>query len=161
MADAITKDEQRFDSVETLSKAKSLAESRVKLVRSLYREKRVNDTEFQKIQLLYDEARADVNAGLDRVLVELETTGKKGNVEPYERVAKRAAEKTAEFLNSSDDIMFGKDRGAVETSIKFMDSLVDAFVDIWKVLRGEKTERHKLLMQRMESLKWSDFSEIK
>ena len=72
MAETITKDEQRFDSVETLSKAKSLVESRVKLVRSLHQEQRVNEEEYQKIQLLYDEARADVNAGLDRVLVELE-----------------------------------------------------------------------------------------
>jgi len=161
MADTNTNEEVRFDSVETLSKAKTLAESRVKLIRSLLEDGEIGDEQYRKIQILYDEARADVNAGLDRLLVELETTSSQGTIEPYDRVAQRAAERTAQFLKISDQVIFGKDRGILELGMKLADSLIKAFVDIWKVLRGEKTERHTLLLQRIESLKWGEFSEVK
>lgn len=161
MADTLTENEIRFDSVEVLSKAKAQAESRVKFIRSLREDGEIEEKDLRKIQLLYSEVRADVNAGLDRVLVELEITGSKGATEPYDRVAARAAKRATDFLESSDEMILGDDRGAVEAGIKLADSMTKAFVDIWKTLRGEKSERHEQLIRRIESLKWEQFSEIK
>ena len=161
MADTLTENEIRFDSVEVLSRAKAQAESRVKFIRSLREDGEIEEKDLRKIQLLYGEVRADVNAGLDRVLVEIETTGSKGATEPYERIAVRAAKRATDFLESSDEMILGDDRGAVEAGINLADSMTKAFVDIWKTLRGDKSERHEQFIRRIESLKWEQFSKIK
>ena len=161
MADTSAKEEVRFDSVEILSKAKTQAESRVKLVRALLEDKEIKDEEYRRIQSLYDDARAEVNSGLDRLLVELETTGSQGKEEPYDRLARRAADRTTEFLKISDKVIFGNDRGLVESGVDLAGKLVDALVDVWKTLHGEKTQRHALLLKRIESLKWREFADVK
>ena len=161
MAKKKMKDEVRFESVEMLSNAKTMAESRVKLFRSLLEDGQVEDKVYRKIQVLYDDARSDVNAGLDRVLVELETKGTKGTVERYDNVARRAAERAAKFTEAIDEVVFGKDRGLEVIGVDLIEPLAKAFVDVWKVLHGEKTQRHVLLMQRITSLKWAEFSDIK
>jgi hypothetical protein len=130
-------------------------------LRSLHEDVEIDDKVYQGIRLLYDEARADVNAGLTRVLAELESTSSKGTVEQYDRVAQRAANRATDFIEASDNAIFGKDRGLVDTGVKFVDSLAKALVEVWKVVRNEKAERHALLIQRITSLKWNEFLEIK
>jgi len=155
------KDEVRFESVEMLSNAKTMAESRVKLFRSSFEDGEVEEKVYRKIRILYDEARSDVNSGLDRVLVELETKRTKGNVESYNDVARRAAERAARFTEAIDEVIFGKDRGLEVVGTALIEPLANAFVDVWKVLHKEKTQRHLLLMQRITSLKWAEFTDIK
>lgn len=150
-----------FDSVEVLSRVKSQAESRIKLARSLVEDGEIKATELRKIQILYDDTRSEVNSGLDRLLVELETTGAYESVEPYTRVAERAAQRAQEFIETSDALILGEDRsGIAEAGLSLAESLVTALVDVWKTLRGERTERHSLLIKRIGSLKWNEFDEI-
>jgi len=151
-----------FDSVEVLSRAKSQAEGRVKYARLLMADGEIEGAELTDIQRLYDLARADVNAGIDRLLVELETTGSYESTEAYSRFAERAAERVAGFIRESDAITRADKRSglAAAAGVNFAKELVTAFVDVWKTLRGERTERHSLLTQRIASLKWSEFDEI-
>ena len=161
MAANDAKQEILFDSVEILSQTKARAESRVKLLRSLQDDGEVKAEDMRRLRLLYDEARADVNAGLDRILVELESTGSNASVDPYPRVAERASKRAAEFLAESDTVIFGGDRGAAaEAGAKLADSLVTAFVDVWKTLRGERSARNEKLAERIGSLKWQSFDQI-
>ena len=153
----------RFDSVEILSKAKAEVESRVRLIRSLALEHEIDHKDLIRIEMHYDKIRADVNAGIDRLLVEIETTGKTGAVEPFNRVAMRVSEQVAGFIKSSDELIFGGKRGpsaTIDAGVKLVDSLVNALLDIWKTLHSEKNERNELLVQRIESLKWGEFSKI-
>lgn|GEM_PF-4779394 len=162
MAKSDTENEIRFDSVEVLSRTKSQAESRVKLVRSLLEDGEIEKKDLRNIQRLYEEARADVNAGLDRLLVEIEVVGSHGSIDPYEKVAERAAKRVAEFLEASDELILGEDRsGLVTAGLGIVDSMMKAFVDVWKTMRGERSERRALLIQRIESLKWGQFDAIK
>ena len=150
-----------FDSVEVLSRAKSQVENRIKLVRSLLEDGEIEAAELRKVQILYDDVRSDVNSGLDRLLVELETTGTYETVEPYARVAERVAQRVQEFIVMTDELILGEDRsGIAEAGLSLAESLMTALVDVWKTLRGERTERHTLLIQRIDSLKWSEFDDV-
>jgi len=149
-----------YDSVEILSQTKSRAESRVRLLRSLHKDGEVDSQQLNRLRILYNEARAEVNGGLDRLIVELESTGEKESSEPYARVAERAARYAAQFLSESDTAIFGDDRGAIETGVKVADSLIGALVDVWKTIRGERVEQNRKLSQRIESFKWHNFDAI-
>ncbi len=150
-----------FDSVEVLSRAKSQAESRIKLARSLLEDGEIKAADLRNIQILYEDARSDVNSGLDRLIVELETTGAYDTAEPYAQVAERAAQHVQEFMKTSDELVFGEDRsGLAGAGLSLAETFVTALVDVWKTLRGERTERHSLLIQRIGSLKWSEFDDI-
>ena len=150
-----------FDGVEVLSREKARAESRVKLARSLSADGDLAKTDFRKIQVQYDETRADVNAGLDRLLVELETTGSLESVESYTRLAERVAQRVETFLKSSDSLLFGDDRsGAVGAGLGLVGIVTKALVDMWKTLRSDHTDRHTLLIKRIDSLKWQQFDDI-
>lgn len=85
--------EMVLDSVETLSRAKSKAESRVKLARSLLEDGEITTADLRTLQSSYDDARTEVNAGLDRLLVELETTDPDAALTSYNVVAERAEHK--------------------------------------------------------------------
>jgi hypothetical protein len=148
--------EALYASVEVLSKTKSRAEDCVKLARSL-----ATPAELLALQVLYSEARSNINASLDRLLIELQTVGARAAVaESYERVAERAAEHAQRFLEASDDLIIGADMSIVEAGIKAVSSLASALVDVWKTLRGEKKERFAHLTKRLESFKWEHFEQI-
>jgi hypothetical protein len=158
-----TADENRvmLDGIEVLSRAKSQAETRIKFLRSLVKDGEVDAADLRRVRILYDEARSDVNAGLDRLLAELEATGAYETPEPFTRVAEQAGKRVAELISVSDRLALGEDRGSpIEAGVKLADTLVKAFVDVWKTLRGERTARRSLLLQRIGSLKWSAFDDI-
>ena len=150
-----------FDSVEILSREKARAESRVKLARSLHMDGELETSNLRKIQEQYDDARADVNAGLDRLLVELEATGSVESQEVYTRTAERAAQRVEAFLKLSDGLTLGKGRsGAVGVGLGLVGIVTKALVDMWKTLRSGQSERQALLIKRIDSLKWSQFDDI-
>lgn len=150
-----------YASVEVLSKVKYLAEDRVKLARSLAEEGgEVAPAQLLALQVLYSDARSNINASLDRLLVEMQAEGASMVVESYERVAERAAEHANRFLDASDDVILGPDRSLVDAGVKTIGSLASALVDVWKTLRGEKKERLKELVERLESFKWEPFEKV-
>ena len=150
-----------FDSVEALSKARSQAESRVKLVRALAEDGEIETADLRGVQALYDDARADVNSGLDRLLVELEKTGSYESAEPYAEVAERAANRVDDFVRRCDAIILGDDRsGVIGGGLSLAETLVTALVDVWKTVREGRTDRHALFVERVESLKWGEFDDI-
>ena len=161
MAKSDSKKELLFDSVEVLAKAKSQAENRVKLVRSLFEEEEIEKKDMREIKIRYEEARGNVNSSLERILVEIETNGSKVSFDSYEKIAKRAADQTADFIKASDKLILGEDRSALEASLQLGGSIVGAFVEIWKTVRGERMERDERLVRRFESLKWESFDQIK
>ncbi len=149
-----------FDSIEALSKAKLQAGNRVKLVKAMLKDGDISASDHRRIVALYDEARAEVNSGIDRLLVELDTKGTLDGEEPFERIASRAAKHVEEFVAESDRVVFGPDRGTVEAGLNLAESLVNAFVDVWKTLRGERAMRHEKLVERLDALRWPTFGEI-
>ncbi len=152
--------EALYQSVEILSEAKSRAESRVKLVRALVADGELGSEGLRSLQVAYADARARVNAGLDRLLVELETAKVQESAEPYREVASSAAQQIAVFLAACDKEILGDDRGVLEAGLGAAGSISSALVDIWKTLRGEKTERHLALIRRIDSLRWDPFEGI-
>jgi hypothetical protein len=159
--DAADDDQVVLNGIEILSRAKSQAESRIKLVRSLVKDGEIDTVDLRRVRILYDDARSDVNAGLDRLLAELEAHGTYATAEPYTQVAERAAARMAELIKISDKLALGEDRGdPVEAGMKLVDTVVKAFVDVWKTLRGERTSRRSLFVQRLGSLRWSPFDDI-
>lgn len=158
-----TDDDIKFDSVEILSKSKSWAESRVRMIRSLARDNEISKTELSRLELEYDAVRATVNSGIDRLLVELETTGESDSSEPFDRIAIQVSDQVEDFLIICDEMIFGGKRGvgtAIEAGAKVVDTVVNALMDIWKTLHGEKNERHAMLIKRLKGLKWQRFSKI-
>ena len=160
MAGTDIEQEVRFDSVEVLSKVKTRAESRVKLVRSLLEDGEIQKKDLKKIQILYGDTRAEVNAGLDRLLIEMESTGSQGEVEPYARVAKKAGKQAGEFIDACDKLILGEDRGVLEASSAFIDTFVGALVDIWKTYRDDRSARNSQVRDRIELMKWEKFDKI-
>jgi hypothetical protein len=96
------------------------------------------------------------------LLVELEANRSDPSAEPYARIAERASRRVQEFLVASDSLALGKERsGAVDAGVKVAGDVVKALVDVWKTLRGERIEDRQRLIQRVASLKWAPFDEIK
>jgi hypothetical protein len=121
----------------------------------------VEVADLRKIQRLYDEARAEVNAGLDRLLVELEATGGYESTEPFKAIAEKAADRVASFMTASDELILGEDRsGWADASIGLAGDLVGSLVEIWKTLRGARSGRHDALVNRIDSLKWEAFHDV-
>lgn len=150
------------ESVDFLSEAKSRAETRVKLARSLLADGGISKKDLRKLEIAYSDARAQVNAGLDRILVELEISRTGAELESYEIVANRAGEQILVFLDASDALILGDDKGSpIEAGLDAAKTFASAFVDIWKTFRGDKKERNAALIKRIESLKWAAFDEIK
>lgn len=150
-----------FDSVEVLSRAKTQAETRVKLAQSLVEDGEVGVEDLRKIQRLYDDARAEINGGLDRLLVELESTGTYESTEPFKAVAEKAVDRVAAFMVASDELILGEDRsGWADASIGLAGDLVGSMLEIWKTLRGERSVRHEALVKRIDSLKWDAFDDV-
>ncbi len=148
-------------SVEVLSETKSQAESRVKLVRSLLEDEEIDAAELRRLQLLYADSRSSVNAGLDRLLVELEIDRAAAPAESYAVTADRAAERVAAFIAASDALILGDDRGDPVTAVlDLVKSLPAALIDIWKTLRNDTSERRTRLIARIESLKWEPFDRV-
>ena len=115
---------------------------------------------MKKIQILYGDTRAEVNAGLDRLLIEMESTGSQGEVEPYARVAKKAGKQAGEFIDACDKLILGEDRGVLEASSAFIDTFVGALVDIWKTYRDDRSARNSQVRDRIELMKWEKFDKI-
>ena len=150
-----------FDSVEVLSRAKLQAGNRVKLIKTMREEEEISVSDHRRMVALYGEARADVNSGIDRLLIEVEAAGKIENEGPFEEIASRAAEQVETFITESDQLVFGEDRsGVVEAGISFAGAIVSAMVDVWKSVRGERTTRHAKFVERLDSLKWPAFEEF-
>ncbi len=153
--------EGAFDSIEVLSKARIQADSRVRLIKTMREDGDITQSENRHMVLLYDEARADVNSGIDRLVAELEARGKVSGEEPFEEVAGRAAKRVENFLAESDLLVFGEARsGMLEAGLSLSEAVIGAFVDVWKNLRGERTARHGKLVERLNGLKWQAFEEI-
>ena len=161
MAEETSEQETLLASVEQLSRTKSLAESRVKLVRALVADSEKDEQDLTRMRVLYEDARANVNAGLDRLLVEMEGSARVESAESYRRAADIADEKAGTFLKESGTLILGEDRSVVEAGVKAAGSVVSALVDIWKTLRGEKKGMRAAVTKRIETLKWSPFDEIK
>lgn len=153
-------DQVIFDSVEVLSRAKSQAESRIRMARALVADNELEKADLRMVQALYDEARADVNAGLDRLLVELAATGDYESAEPFTRIAERAEAHVSTFITESDQVILGEDRGLAEAGIGVAGDIAQALVDVWKTLRGENTGRHDKLVTRIDALKWSKYDDV-
>lgn len=150
-----------FDSVEVLSRAKLQAESRVKLIKTMREDEEITASDNRRMATLYDEARAHVNSGIDRLLVELETMGKVDNDKSFETIASRTAQQVETFVTESDQLVFGEDRtGMVEAGLGLAGILVGAMVDVWKNLRGVRKVQHSKLVKRLDGLRWSAFDDL-
>ncbi|MBW1805453.1 MAG: hypothetical protein JRJ06_03625 [Deltaproteobacteria bacterium] len=150
-----------FDSIEMLSRAKLQAESRVKLIKTMREDEEITASDNRRMTTLYDEARAHVNSGIDRLLVELETTGKVDDDKSFEEIASRAAQQVEAFVTESDQLVFGEDRsGMVEAGLGLAGILVGAMVNVWKNLRGARKVRHSKLVKRIDDLRWPAFDEL-
>ena len=80
---------------------------------------------LRNLRRLYDDARAEVNAGLDRLLVELEASRSQPDMEPYARLAEKSSLRVQQFLTESDRLSLGQERsGIVEAGVKAGGDLV-------------------------------------
>ena len=150
-----------LDDIEVLSQAKSLAESRVKLLRALVDDGELTSGDLRPLQVQYDDARARVNASFDRIVFELELTRAPEPAESFEELAQRASREVSAFLRQSNAVILGQDRSpAGVAAIEAAPGLFGSIVEIWKVLRGEKKERRAALVARVESLKWDAFDAV-
>lgn len=156
-----TEMESVLTSVETLSRAKTQAESRVKLIKALLDDGEITKTDYRRILVLYSDAQAGANAGIDRMLFQLEALGEMQEQERFNDLASRTAEDVETFLVQSDLLVFGEDRsGAIAAGVSFAETLTNAFMDIWKTLRGERNARHAKVIERIESLRWKAFDDV-
>ena len=150
-----------LSSVETLSRAKAQAETRVKLIKALLDEDEITTTDYRRILVLYSDAQAGANAGIDRMLFQLEALGEMHEQERFNDMASRTSKDVETFLVQSDLLIFGEHRsGAIEAGVSFAETLTNAFVDVWKTLRGEKNARHAKVVERIESLRWKAFDDV-
>ena len=153
--------ESVLTSVETLSRAKTQAESRVKLIKALLDDGDIPKAEYRKVVILYGDAQAGANAGIDRILFQLEAVGKLQEQERFNELATQTAKDVESFLVQSDLLIFGEYRsGAVEAGVSLAETLTNALMDIWKTLRGERNERHAKVIERIESLRWKAFDDV-
>jgi hypothetical protein len=168
MTSSALTDQDPFASIELLSETKSRAEDRIKIAGSMVSDGDLTTRELRELRIMYSDARAQVNAGLERLVVELEATKQGATPETFEMVATRAAEQIQLFLQQSDALL-DEDRAATEAAglakvagpaIEGVKSIASALVDVWKTLRGEKKERRAALIKRVEGLKWAAFEEL-
>ena len=130
------------------------------MARGLAEDGDIGPTDLRRIQVLYDDARADVNAGLDRLLVELEVTGSYESADPFADVAERAESRVASFISETDEIIFGEDRSLGAAGIGLVGDIAQAFVEVWKTFRGESVANHDKLVERIDALKWARYEDL-
>lgn len=147
-----------LESIDVLSQTKTQAEACVTLIHSVAADGGISAAQLRSLQQSYADARAMVNGGLDRLLVEIEMSGSPEGGESYEMVAARAAKQVRTFLTDSDSVI--PREGVSDAGVKLGGSILSAFVDIWKTLRGEKKEKVAAFVKRVEALKWRPFEAI-
>jgi hypothetical protein len=147
---------------ETLARVKSSAEDRVRLLRGRFSDGAIDEKNLLEAQRRYADARAEVNAGLERILIEMTGPDRRASDAAYAEVARRAGEGADRFISFADGLLFGDIRGGVaDAGLNVVGSLITALVDIWKQLRGERNARNDEVARRLEALKWATFSDIR
>jgi hypothetical protein len=149
-----------LEAIELLSYAKSRAESGTKFAKALVVDGEITTAQLRELQLVYDEARSEVNAGLDRLAIEIESS-QQTPTDTYTRVAETAARHVSTFLDMSEAYALGTPRSPLAAAaVGLLPKLAKAFIDVWKQLRSESSSRRVALVHRIEALKWRDFSEV-
>ncbi len=161
MAADDTKEQVLLKSIQTLSETKLLTENRVKLLHTLSAEKEVSPADFRRLEASYGQARARVNASLDRLLVELEFLKRDATQVSIDDLAKRAGDEMSAFIEASDTVIFGEGRsGTGAAALGAAPGFIAAIIDVWKTLRGEKRTRQDALIKRIEAMKWIPFNAV-
>jgi hypothetical protein len=147
-----------LNSIEVLSRSKLQAESRAKLINSMHKDEEISASDHRRMATLYEGARADVNSGVDRLLVELEASDRIDSEDSFEKIASRAARQVETFVAESDLLVFGEDRSVIlEGGLSLAGTIIGALVDVWKNIRGARTAWHTKLVERLDGLRWSAF----
>lgn len=154
--------EDRLSSgVQVVSELKSRAQARVSILGGLHATGEVDRVAYRKGRLLYEDARASMNAWLDQLLIELDQGGAPGALDVSSTKLAAAADAAESFLAYVDELFLGDRRGnLLPVVVPFAEELLKAGLDIWKESRAAKESARARLTRRLEQLKWRPFEEL-
>jgi hypothetical protein len=148
---------------EALARAKASAEDRVRLLRGRFSDGAISEGDLREAERYYAEARADMNDGIEILLAALLGGGAQRDTPSSAETARRAGEGAARFIRFADGLLFGEDRGPGgdgELGTELGKGVDRALLDIAKGLPAESEPRNRLLDQRLEALRWTQFGDI-
>lgn len=147
------------ESIEVLSKTKSDARTRVKLLRALAAEGDLSRAKLREQHLLYSNAQAAINASIDGILVVLVTRRQLPSPEAYERAARSASSRADVFLRSSESMILGE-LSITDVVVAVVPNIVTALVGLRNAVRGDAQRARAALIDQLKALKWADFDDI-
>ncbi len=146
----------------TLSELRTQAESRVRLLKGLHADGEIDAKSLRRGQLLYEDARAAMNAWLDAVETGYDIASKGTPGDPVPEKLQLGTHRASEFLAYADKLILGESRGpdVVEAALSLVSKAVDAGVAVWKEIKEGNKQHRKQIAVALDRTRWSAFESI-
>lgn len=146
----------------TLSELRTQAESRVRLLKGLHAEGEIDAQSLRRAQLLYEDARAAMNAWLDAAETGYDIAHRGPPSDSVPEKLQLGARRAGDFLSYADKLILGESRGSnvVEAVVGLVSKVIDAGVTVWKDVRTSNDQRRKQIALDLDRTRWPAFESI-